>query len=95
MYIRTTRFQVKKGSIAKFQELSDYARAKASKLEGLLQNYLAIDSSGKGVMVGVWESKEKAEANLEAIKANWAGVMEHMEGQPQMDEYPTVAQVKG
>ena len=95
MFIRTTRYQVKKSSMGKFQELGEFARERVAKLDGLLQNYVAMDESGSAVMVGVWESKEKAEAQLPAIKANWAEVMEHVEGQLQIDEYPTALQVKG
>ena len=65
MYIRTTRFQAKKGSIGKFKELAEYARARATTLDGLLSNYIAIDdSSGKGVMIGIWESREKLTASV-------------------------------
>jgi len=95
MYIRTIRFRAKKSAMAKFQELAEFARERSAKLEGLLQNYVAMDESGNGVMVGVWEGKEKAQASLEAVKANWAEVREHMEGEPQMDEYPIALQIKG
>jgi heme-degrading monooxygenase HmoA len=95
MYIRTTRFQVKKSAIAKFQEMAEFAKGRAATLDGLLQNYLAIDDSGKGVMIGIWESKDKLTASLPAVKANWADAMENLEGQLELDEYPTVAKVKG
>jgi heme-degrading monooxygenase HmoA len=95
MFIRTTRYQVKKGSMAKFQELAEFARERAAKLDGLLQNYLAMDESGNAIMVGVWETREKCQASSEAIKANWSEVMEHVEGQLQIDEFPTAMLVKG
>jgi quinol monooxygenase YgiN len=95
MFIRTTRYQVKKTSIAKFQELAEFARERVAKLDGLLQNYVAMDESGKAVMVGVWESREKCQASMETIKANWSEVMEHVDGPLQIDEYPTAMRVKG
>jgi quinol monooxygenase YgiN len=95
MYIRTTRFQAKKASIGKFKELAEYARARTTTLDGLLSNYIAIDESGKGLMIGIWESREKLAASLPAIKANWAGVAEHLDGDPVTDEYPSVVKVKG
>jgi quinol monooxygenase YgiN len=95
MFIRTTRYQVKKSSMPEFQELGEFARERAAKLDGLLQSYLAMDESGNAVMVGVWESKEKCQASLEAVKANWSEVMDHVEGHLQIDEYPVALQVRG
>jgi heme-degrading monooxygenase HmoA len=95
MYIRTTRFQAKRSSLPRFQELAAAAKGNAATLDGLQQSYLAIDDAGKGVMVAIWESKEKAAAGLPSVMASWAGAIEHMEGHPQMDEYSTVVQVKG
>jgi heme-degrading monooxygenase HmoA len=95
MFIRTTRYQVKKSSMARFQELTEFARDRAAKLDGLLQNFVGMDEAGNAVMVGVWETREKFQASLEVVKANWAEVMEHVEGQLQVDEYPTAFQVKG
>jgi hypothetical protein len=46
-------------------------------------------------MIGIWESREKLTASLPAVKANWAGVMEHLDGDPEVDEYSTAVQVKG
>ena len=95
MFIRTTRYRVKKTSMAKFQELGEFARERAAKLDGLLQNYVGMDEAGNAVMVGVWETKDKCQASLEAVKAHWSEVMEHLDGQPQIDEYPIALQVKG
>jgi len=95
MYLRTIRFQAKRSAMAKFQELAEFARQRSAPLEGLLKNYVAMDETGNGVMVGVWESKEKAQAGFDAVKANWSEVQEHMEGEPKMDEYPIALQIKG
>jgi quinol monooxygenase YgiN len=46
-------------------------------------------------MIGIWESKEKMTASLPAIRANWEEVKDRLEGQPQIEEYPTAEQVKG
>ncbi len=76
MYLRTIRFQAKRSAMAKFQELAEFARQRSAPLEGLLQNYVAMDETGKGVMVGVWESQEKAKASLDVVNANWLDVRE-------------------
>ena len=95
MFLRTIRFQAKRSAMAKFQELAEFARERSAPLDGLLQNYVAMDETGKGVMVGVWTSREKAQASLDAVQANWAAVSEHLEGEPQMDEYPIALQIVG
>ena len=95
MCIRSTRFQVRPDSIGRFQELVESAKQKTAPLDGLRQSYFAMDDSGKGVMLGIWESREKALSSLPAVKAAWAEVMEHLAGQPQIDEYSNAAQVKG
>ena len=95
MYLRTIRFQAKRSAMAKFQELAEFARVRSAPLDGLLQSFLAMDETGKGVMVGVWSSREKAQASHEEVKANWAAVSEHMEGEPQMDEYPIALHIVG
>ena len=95
MYVRTIRFQAKRSAMAKFQELAEFARERSADLDGLLQNYVAMDENGHGVMVGIWEGKEKAQANLQAVISNWSDVQEHLEGEPQIDEYPIALQIKG
>jgi hypothetical protein len=81
--------------MAKFQELAEFARLRSAPLDGLLQSYLAMDETGKGVMVGVWASREQAQASFDEVKANWDAVSEHLDGEPQMDEYPIALRIVG
>lgn len=95
MFMRATRFQLKQGSIAKFQEVTDEARKTTANFGGLRHCYSAIDPSGSGLMVAVWDSEEAATANLPAVKAAWAGLAEHFDGSPQMTGYTNALLVKG
>lgn len=95
MFVKTTRYQLKKDSMAKFRELSESARGRVASLDGLLYDFVAMDDTGRAVVVGVWESSEKARDSTQTVKAIWADVMEHVEGQLEMDEYPNALQLKG
>ena len=95
MYMRTTRFQLKQASIAKFEEVTDEARKTTANFDGLQHSYAAIDDAGNGLVVAVWDSEEKATANLAAVKEAWAGLAEHFDGPPQMAGYTNALRVKG
>ena len=95
MYMRVTRFQLKQASIGKFQEVTGAAKKVTATFGGLQHCYSAIDESGNGLMVAVWESEESATANLPAVKEAWAGLAEHFDGPPQMSGYTNAILVKG
>jgi hypothetical protein len=95
MYMRATRFHLKQDSISKFEEVTDEARRTTARFDGLQHCYSAIDESGNGLMVAVWDSEEQAAANLSAVKEAWAGLAQHFDGPPQMTGYSNALLVKG
>ena len=94
MFVRTTRFKIKQGSMSQFREVAEGTKGQVSKMDGLLQSYSCVDDSGNGVLVAVWESDEKAKAGGPQAKAVWASIAEHLDGEPQVSEFRTVVALK-
>lgn len=89
MMIRTIKFQARKESLSQFAQLAGGTKAAVAKMDGLQHSFVGIDGNGRGCLVGVWESAEKAQASQAVSDAIWAGLAEHLEGPPEFIDYPT------
>ena len=87
MYLRTVKFQVKQSSMGQFRSVAEGTKAAVAKFDGLQSTQVAMDNSGKGILVGVWDSEEKAMAGMDASNEIWAGVAEHLEAPPEYVDY--------
>ncbi len=88
MYLRTVRFQVKQSSMGQFQAVAEGTKEAVAKFDGLRSTQVAMDNAGSGILVGVWESEEKAMAAMPASNEIWAGLAEHLQAAPEIVDYP-------
>ena len=87
MYLRTVRFQVKQSSMGQFRSLAEGSKEAVAKFDGLQTAQVAMDNAGNGILVGVWDSEEKAMAAMAASNEIWAGLAEHLQGPPEYIDY--------
>lgn len=87
MYLRTIRFQVKQSSMGRFQSLAEGTKDAVARFDGLQSTQVAMDNAGNGILVGLWESEEKAMAAMGASNEIWAGLAEHLQAPPEYVDY--------
>ncbi len=87
MYLRTIKFRVKQSSMGKFRDVAEGTKDAVAKFDGLQSTQVAMDSSGNGILVGVWDSEEKAMTAMPASNEIWAGLADHLEAPPEYVDY--------
>lgn len=87
MYLRTVKFQVKQSSMGQFRSVAEGTKEAVAKFDGLQSTQVAMDNSGNGILVGVWDSEEKAMAAMPASNEIWAGLAEHLKAPPEYIDY--------
>ncbi len=95
MYVRVTSFKVDPARLpelsAKIAELGPRAKA----LPGMVDAYAAWRGDGQGVLVAIYESKEKADAAVARIAAIWGSLAGLVSGAPRTDAYENAAHITG
>jgi quinol monooxygenase YgiN len=94
MFVRTTRFKVKQGSISRLPEITEGAKEQVLKMDGLLHSYSCVDDAANGLLIGLWQDEQKAGAASARAKAIWESIAEHLDGELQVTEYRTVISIK-
>jgi hypothetical protein len=87
MYLRTVKFQVKQSSMGQFKALAEGTKDAVARFDGLQSTQVAMDASGNGILVGLWDSEEKAMAAMSASHEIWAGLADHLESPPEYVDY--------
>ena len=87
MYLRTIKFRVKQSSMGQFKDVAEGTKDAVAKFDGLQSTQVAMDDSGNGILVGLWDSEEKAMAAVSASNAIWAGLADHLESPPEYVDY--------
>jgi quinol monooxygenase YgiN len=87
MYIRVTTFKVEPSRLpeltAKVGEMGPRAKA----LPGMIDAYVAWRGDGQGVLVGIYQSKDAANASVARIQAIWGSLAGLVSGAPKTDAY--------
>jgi hypothetical protein len=69
----------------------DEMRPRAKALPGMIDAYVAWRGDGQGVLVGIYQSKEAAEAAVARIQAIWGSLAGLVSSAPRTDAYETAA----
>jgi hypothetical protein len=93
MYIRVTAFKVEPSRLpeltAKIAEMGRHAKA----LPGMIDAYAAWRGDGQGVLVGIYQSKEAADAAVGRIQAIWGSLAGLVSSAPRTDAYENATRI--
>lgn len=91
MYARVSRYQMKSGSFEEAQRMVESMRPQIKAIPGI-RDWLNVGRAddGKGVVIALYDSKEAAEAALEAAGTIWAQFADHLAEQPEIEGYDVV-----
>jgi hypothetical protein len=91
MYVRVTAFKVDSSRLHELMAKVDDMRPRAKALPGMIDAYVAWRGDGQGVLVGIYQSKEAAEAAVGRIQAIWGSLAGLVSSAPRTDGYETAA----
>lgn len=93
MYMRVTTFKVAPERVpelaAKVADMKRLAKA----IPGLVQSHVAWREDGQGTVIGIYESRERAQAAMGRIQAMWGAMASVVSGAPRVDAYDSVERV--
>lgn len=93
MYMRVTTFKIAPERIpelaAKVQDMKRLAKV----IPGLVQSHVAWRADGQGTVIGIYESRERAQAAMGRIQAMWGVMAGLVSGAPNVDAYDVVERV--
>lgn len=95
MYMRVTTFKVAPERVPELAAKVADMRRLATVIPGLVQTHIAWREDGQGTVVGVYESRERAEAAVGRIQAMWGVMAALVSGAPRVDAYDTVERLQG
>ena len=95
MYLRVNTTQIDPSKLdAAVNEMNGSVRQQLGKVAGLKLCYSGWNEDGSGVTVAVYESKEKADAAADEIRAVWATMGGMLTAAPGINVYENVIDLK-
>lgn len=93
MYMRVTTFKVAPERIPELAAKVHDMKRIAKVIPGLVQSHVAWREDGQGTVVGIYESRERAQAAMGRIQAMWGVMASLVSAAPNVDAYDVVERV--
>lgn len=91
MYARITNYKMKPEKVEAATALMEKLKPQILAMPGVVRFINSLDETGAGCVVSVVESKEIADANVEAVNAMWTNFAEFLEEMPTPQGYGVIA----
>lgn len=95
MYGRAIKYKMKKEKLADIDALTAHARAKMSKIPGVITSCSMWNSDGTAYTFSLWESAAAAEAAAPKLKEIWSEVEPYLASTPEVQAFNNAVRLAG